>query len=115
MERPGRHHCCLVLRPSSLHGWLVCGKPGIPGGCRGLISCTFCEVPVEESQRYLVLHAGCPDEAELLGPFSRALEKVRVDGVDRNVGLCQGAGSKKDMYIGTPSIYSLFLILNSGD
>ena len=52
-----------------------------------MIGCTFCEVPVEESRRYLVLHAGCPDEAELLDPFSRALEIVRVDGADRNVEL----------------------------
>ena len=52
-----------------------------------MIACTFCEVPVEESQWYLVLHAGCPDEAELLDPFSRALEIVRVDEVDRNVEL----------------------------
>ena len=65
----------------------MCGKLGIPGGCRGLISCIFCEVPVEESQWYLVLHAGCPDEVELLDPFSRALEIVRVDEVDRNVEL----------------------------
>ena len=86
----------------------MCGKPGIPDGCRGLISCTFCEVPVEESQRYLVLHAGCPDEAELLGPFSRALEKVRVDGVDRNVGLCQGASSKRTCILGPQVFFILY-------
>ena len=63
----------------------MCSKPGIPGGGKGMIACTFCEVPVEESRRYLVLHAGCPDGAELLDPFSRAFEMVRVDGVDRNV------------------------------
>ena len=63
----------------------MCGKLGIPGDCRGMISCTFCEVPVEESRRYLVLHAERPGGEELLDPFSRALEMVRVDGVDRNV------------------------------
>ena len=86
----------------------MCGKPGIPDGCRGLISCTSCEVPVEESQRYLVLHAECPDEAELLGPFSRALEKVRVDGVDRNVGLCQGASSKRTCILGPRVFFILY-------
>ena len=73
-----------------------------------MISCTFCEVPVEESQRYLVLHAECPDEAELLGPFSRALEKVRVDGVDRNVGLCQGASSKRTCILGPRVFFILY-------
>ena len=63
-----------------------------------MIACTFCEVPVEESRRYLVLHAGCPDGAELLDPFSRALEIVRVDGVDRNVELRQGTSSERIIY-----------------
>ena len=44
------------------------------GGGRGMSACRFCEVPGEESRRYLVLHAGFPDGAELLDPFSRALE-----------------------------------------
>ena len=64
LERPGRHHCCLVPCPGSIHGWWACSTPGIPGG--GRESCAFrsCEVPGEESRRYLVLHAGFPDGAE---------------------------------------------------
>ena len=47
----------------------MCSKPGIPGGGMGMIACTFCEVPGEESRRYLVLHSGFPGGAELLDPF----------------------------------------------
>ena len=74
--------------------------------------CRFYEVPArEESRRYLVLHSGSglPDGAELLGPFSRALEKVRVDGVDRNVGLWQGASSEWTCILGPQVFFILYL------